>query len=135
MFKQNEGIDIVVEIGGVTTVEEANRVFQETLDSEQLDRMGRIQHPGVRMKIANAIKMCQPDEVFINTGSEADRQFIREFSLNNGEEASLPMAGQSEVNRCALVTDLAENGRARARRQDLPTEPSSTARCGSTRLP
>jgi len=95
MFKRNEGIDIVVEIGGVTTAEEANRVFQKTLSNAQMDRMERIQHPGVRMKIANAIQMCQPDDVLINTGSEEDRQFIRELSLRNGEEATLPMEGHT----------------------------------------
>jgi len=95
MFMQNKGIDIVVEIGGVATADEASRVFENTLSSEQLARMERIQHPEVRMKIANAIRMCKPDDVFINTGSEADRQFIRKLSLRNEEEAPLPMDGHT----------------------------------------
>lgn len=95
MFKQNEGIDIVEAIGGVTTAEEVARVFQDTLSGEHVARMARIQNPAARLKIANAIRMCTPDDVFINTGSEADRQFIREFAIRNGEEATLPMQGHT----------------------------------------
>ena len=43
------------------------------------------------IKIANAIAMCEPDAVFINTGSEEDKQHIREMALQKGEEAKLPM--------------------------------------------
>ena len=39
------------------------------------------------MKIANAIAMCRPDSVFINTGSETDRQFIRDLAIERGEES------------------------------------------------
>jgi phosphoenolpyruvate carboxykinase (GTP) len=45
----------------------------------------------VILKIANAIVLCGPDKVFVNTGSEADRQYIRELSIQKGEEAPLPM--------------------------------------------
>jgi len=95
MFKENEGIDIVEAIGGVTTAEEVTRIFQDTLSSEHVARMERIQNPAARLKIANAIRMCKPDDVFINTGSEVDRQFIREFVIRNGEEATLPMQGHT----------------------------------------
>jgi len=95
MLQKKQGVDIVVEIGGIKTYEAAVKLFEEKLDPEHLARIQKIKHPEVVIKIANAIAMCQPDSVYINTGSEADRQYIREWSLQKGEEAKLPMEGHT----------------------------------------
>ena len=95
MMKKKEGIDIVTEIGGINTVEDAKQLFKEKMDEENLSRIDRIKNSDALLKIANAIAMCRPDAVFVNTGSEADRQFIRELSLEKGEESSLPMQGHT----------------------------------------
>ena len=73
MLQKKQGIDIVVEIGGIKTYEAAVALFDEELDPEHLARIQKIKHPEVVIKIANAIAMCQPDTVYINTGSESDR--------------------------------------------------------------
>lgn len=91
MLKRNEGIDIVKEIGGIHTLETVQKHFEDRLDKEHLLRIERIKNPEVLLKIANAIAMCQPDKVFINTGSDEDKQFIRDLSLKQGEETQLPM--------------------------------------------
>ncbi len=95
MLEIKKGIDIVAEIGGVKTIEAARKLFAEQLDSENLNKLLKMKHPEVMLKIANAIVMCQPDSVFINTGSAADRQFIRELALQKGEEKELPMKGHT----------------------------------------
>jgi len=95
MLKRKQGVDIVEAIAGIHTVEQAGILFAERLDHDHQDRMTRITHPEVLLKIANAIAMCEPEAVFINTGSETDRQFIRELAIANGEEAPLPMAGHT----------------------------------------
>jgi phosphoenolpyruvate carboxykinase (GTP) len=91
MLKRNVGLDIVKEIGGITTIEQANKLFEEKFDSEHLARLLHIKNPDVLLKIANAIVMCQPDSVYVNTGSEDDRKFIRQWSIEKGEETPLPM--------------------------------------------
>jgi phosphoenolpyruvate carboxykinase (GTP) len=91
MFKLNHGIDIVKEIGQITTLEEADRIFKQHLDQEHAARLALIKNPAVLLKIANAIVMCRPDRVYINTGSAEDRQFIREMALQKGEEKTLAM--------------------------------------------
>jgi phosphoenolpyruvate carboxykinase (GTP) len=95
MLQKKKGIDIVIEIGGITTWQAAMQLFEDKLDQENLVRIKKIRHPEVVLKIANAIAMCEPDSIFVNTGSEADRKFIREMSLTNGEEAKLPMEGHT----------------------------------------
>ena len=61
------------------------------MDNKQFARIKDIKNAEITLKIANAIVMCDPDSIFVNTGSKEDRQFIRELSLKNGEEATLPM--------------------------------------------
>jgi phosphoenolpyruvate carboxykinase (GTP) len=95
MLQIKKGVDIVVEIGGIQTYEAAVKLLEEKLDPEHLSRIQKIKHPEVVIKIANAIAMCRPDSVYINTGSETDRQYIRELSLQKGEEANLPMEGHT----------------------------------------
>ena len=95
MLKKNEGIDIAQELGGIQNVEQAQALFEKRLDKEHLSRIRTLSRPEILIKIANAIAMCDPARVFINTGSEADRQFIRQLALNKGEEAVLAMEGHT----------------------------------------
>ena len=95
MFQKKKGIDIVVHIGGITTFEAAMRLFENRLDEKNLSRIQEIKNSEVAVKIANSIAMCEPETIFINTGSESDRAYIREMALKNGEEANLPMDGHT----------------------------------------
>jgi len=95
MFQKKKGIDIVVHIGGITTFEAAMRLFENRLDEKNLSKIQEIKNPEVALKIANSIVMCEPETVFINTGSESDKAYIRELAVKNGEEAKLPMDGHT----------------------------------------
>ncbi|MDA8137409.1 MAG: phosphoenolpyruvate carboxykinase (GTP) [Desulfobacteraceae bacterium] len=95
MLKFKEGIDIVEEIGGIHTVEAARALLKEKMPTEQFNRLATFKNPEVVLKIANSIAMCTPDAIFVNTGSTADVQFIRDIALKKGEEESLPMKGHT----------------------------------------
>jgi phosphoenolpyruvate carboxykinase (GTP) len=101
MLKKNEGTDIVKELGGIQNVEQAQALFEKRLDNEHLSRIRTLTHPEILIKIANAIAMCDPARVYINTGSETDRRFIRQLALNKGEEAVLPMDGHTPGKKSA----------------------------------
>lgn len=91
MVGKNEEFDILIKIGGINSVESAMDLFKAGFDSVHLSRIQNIRDPDVIIKIANAIVMCEPDSVFINTGSEEDKRFIRELAVKKGEEKPLPM--------------------------------------------
>lgn len=91
MLERKKGIDIVLEIGGIKTTEKAMELFAGKMDPENLDKIRRIKNSEVILKIANSIAMCEPDAVFINTGSEADKSYIKNLALQKGEEAELRM--------------------------------------------
>ncbi len=95
MFQRKKGVDIVMEIGGITTTDAAMTLFEEQMDKEHFARIQQIKNSEAILKIANAVAMCQPDTIYINTGSEEDRRFIREWALKSGEESKLPMEGHT----------------------------------------
>ena len=92
MLQKNKGIDIIVEIGGLKEYQTAAKYLESVLTDEHLARIQKIKNTEVIIKIANAIAMCEPDDIYVNTGSEKDRQFIRELALEKGEEAPLAMS-------------------------------------------
>jgi phosphoenolpyruvate carboxykinase (GTP) len=91
MLKFNQGIDIVKELGKVDSAAAAMDVLGKRLAPDQLERLQFIKNSSILEKIANAIVMCDPDRVFVNTGSAQDQQVIRELALQKGEEEALPM--------------------------------------------
>jgi phosphoenolpyruvate carboxykinase (GTP) len=95
MLKRNAGVDILQEIGGIDSIEKAMGLFDETMDKSHRERIRTIRSEALLMKIANAIAMCRPEEVYVNTGTEDDRKWIREKAIANAEEKSLPMEGHT----------------------------------------
>ncbi len=95
MLKLKHGSDLLTEIGGIRTAEEAHALFQARCDPTTQARLAGIRTPDAVIKIANAIAMLAPDDVFVNTGSAEDLQWVRELSLKKGEEQALPMPGHT----------------------------------------
>ncbi|MFB0537621.1 MAG: phosphoenolpyruvate carboxykinase (GTP) [Anaerolineae bacterium] len=91
MLELKKGIDILAEIGGIHTLDEARALFKIKCDQENVAKLSKIINEEALLKIANAIAMTDPDTVFVNTGSNADVQKVREMSLEKGEERPLAM--------------------------------------------
>ncbi len=91
MGPKKDVIDIVTELGGIKTKESAQKLIEERLDATNLSKLSLIRNESVLRKIANAIVLCDPDNVFVNTGSDEDRKFIRNLSIEKGEESELSM--------------------------------------------
>jgi len=82
-------------LGNISAPDQAETLFRSTLDSTQSAKIAKIKHPDVRVRIANAIALCRPANVFINTGSDEDRDAVRKIALDKGEERALAMAGHT----------------------------------------
>lgn len=95
MVPGKDCIDIATELGGIKTLDAAWQLLEEKMDGANIEKLRKIDHPEILKKIANAAAICGPDTVFIDTGSEADRQFIRNLALEKGEESTLPMDGHT----------------------------------------
>ena len=102
MLEMRKGVDILCDIGGVKDEAGAVAVFEQKMDQANLDKINRIKNAEARLKIANAIALGQPDKVFVNTGSEADKDYLRKMVLELGEERKLNIPGHT------IHYDLAE---------------------------
>ena len=91
MLELKKGVDILSAVGGIASITEARKLFQEKLDDEHQARLSKIKTEDALLKIANAIACCQPDAVYITTGSPEDMADIRRMSLEKGEEKPLAM--------------------------------------------
>ena len=95
MLELRKGDDILSTIGGITSVAKAQAVLKDSLNAENFSKISTITNEEALMKVANAISMCKPDSVFINTGTPEDQQWIREYSLSVGEEKTLKKDGHT----------------------------------------
>ncbi len=95
MLELKKGTDILAEIGRINTLDEAKALFELRCDQEDVTKLSKITNEEALLKIANAISMTNPDTVFVNTGSDADVQKVREMSLKKGEEQPLAMKGHT----------------------------------------
>ena len=68
---------------------------KQQLDSEHCNRLATITNEEALLKVANAIAMCAPDQVYMHTGSEEDCATVRRMSLEKGEEKKLALPGHT----------------------------------------
>jgi phosphoenolpyruvate carboxykinase (GTP) len=91
MLELKKGVDILSHVGGVKSIDEARKIFKDKLNPEHLARLEKIKNEEALLKIANAIALCQPDDLYIATGSPQDMMKVRQMSIDKGEEAPLAM--------------------------------------------
>ncbi len=89
MLEMKKGTDILSDVGGVKTIDEARKVFEANLDSANLAKISKIKNEEALLKIANAVSMCEPDSVFIISDTPEDAAHVKTRSLETGEEKKL----------------------------------------------
>ncbi len=95
MLELKKEVDILEKVGGVKSAAEARKIIKENLDSDNQNKLAVIKNEEALLKITNAIAMCKPDYVFVDSGSPEDVQWIRDYSLRKGEEKKLATAGHT----------------------------------------
>jgi len=125
-------MDIITELGKVDSENSASDIFKKYMDKEHLSRILRIKHPEVLKRIANAIVLCNPKAVFVNTGSIDDKHFIKTLALEKKEESALSMEGHTIhfdlakeqgriVDRTFYIANPEDEISSLANRMDRPT--------------
>ncbi|MEE4240747.1 MAG: phosphoenolpyruvate carboxykinase (GTP) [Desulfopila sp.] len=95
MLELNKGEDILAAVGGIATISEARKIFDTALTQANRAKIAAIHNEEALIKVANAISLCKPDDVFIDTGNEEDIQWIRDHALERGEEKKLAKPGHT----------------------------------------
>ena len=65
------------------------------LAPEQYAKLVELGQPDINKFIADTEKLCKPDEVFINTDSEEDKEYTRRRAVAEGEEFELSTTGHT----------------------------------------
>lgn len=89
MLELKKGVDILEAVGGIKTIQEAKALFKDKLDSANNEKLNYIKNEEALVKIANAIVMCEPDDVFIISDKREDAAYVKMMSLKTGEEEGL----------------------------------------------
>lgn len=129
MANKKVGCDISCELGKVDSNGKIDAIFRRYMDDKNLSKIALQTNFDVRKKIANAIAICKPKAVFINTGTPEDRAFIRKLALEKGEESPLAMANHTIhfdlekeqgriLDRTYYITDEWEDVSSLAQRMD-----------------
>jgi len=95
MLELKKGDEILAVVGGISSIDKARDVIAQKLDDANQKKLSIVKNEDALIKISNAIAMCTPDSVFINSGSEEDIQWIRDYSLEKGEEKKLAKDGHT----------------------------------------
>ncbi len=70
-------------------------VLQEKLGKENQEKLLAIDNPFLHRFIAKYVELCNPDEVFVCSGSPEDVSHIREQAISSGEERKLATEGHT----------------------------------------
>ncbi len=84
-------MDVLNTLGKIDSPAQALDLFKQKMDTAHLNRISKIQNPDILVRIANAVMLCNPDKVYINTGSAEDKAFIKALALEKKEERALAM--------------------------------------------
>ncbi|MEN8212367.1 MAG: phosphoenolpyruvate carboxykinase, partial [Thermodesulfobacteriota bacterium] len=95
MQKADKEMDLINELGKIDTIEKAKVIFEQYMDEKHLSRILKIKNSEVLIRIANSIVLCNPRSIFVNTGSSEDLKFIKNLSIEKGEESPLAMEGHT----------------------------------------
>ncbi len=71
---------------------ETDTLLKSKLDEENYQKLMAIANPKLHNFIAEYIRLCNPDKVFIGDDTEEDFQFVRDSAIRNHEEAKLAPA-------------------------------------------
>jgi phosphoenolpyruvate carboxykinase (GTP) len=69
--------------------------LRQRIGEEGFSKLMKINNSKLHQFIAKHIDLCNPDQVFIYTGSLDETQYLREAAIKNGEERSLATAGHT----------------------------------------
>ncbi|NOX96467.1 MAG: phosphoenolpyruvate carboxykinase (GTP) [Nitrospirae bacterium] len=75
--------------------EEAVTLLKAKCSEENYKKLVALNNPGVLDFVEKYVKLCHPGSVYVCNDSEDDRQYIRNKSLENGEERKLAIEGHT----------------------------------------
>lgn len=87
--------DILAEIGGITSTEDARTLVNAKCDDENRAKFATITNEDAVLKIANAVATMKPEAVWFNGSGPEDHAHVASKALEAGEEFQLKLPGHT----------------------------------------
>ena len=69
--------------------------MKDIISVENLKKLEALKNPYVMQKVINMVSLLKPNKVTVLTDSIEDQNYIKEISINNGEETPLNLEGHT----------------------------------------
>jgi len=73
----------------------ANELLKEKLTTENYNRLIALDNLRIHEFVADSIKLCNPDSVFVMADSDEDIAYVRDMAIRSGEERPLKTPGHT----------------------------------------
>jgi len=90
-LKMKQGIDILADVGGISSVDEARSLIESKCDQANIAKFRTIANEDAIIKLANAASMMQPNSIWFNSGSAKDVEWAKIHAIETGEEFKLAL--------------------------------------------
>jgi len=80
---------------GKGIVENIKQFLQDRLEAEHFDKLMALDNAKMHTFVADAIKLTNPDSVFVCTDDQKDIDYVRQLSIDGGEEKPLKIEGHT----------------------------------------
>lgn len=69
--------------------------LKEKLEQKEYEKLISLENNKIMEFVAEAIKLCRPESVFVCTDTPEDRDYVRQYSIKAGEETKLAIEGHT----------------------------------------
>jgi len=69
--------------------------FKERFVGNSFEKLMKIKNPYLHSFVGKYIRLCNPDRIFVNSGSHEDLKYIRDAAIKYGEERKLKVDGHT----------------------------------------
>jgi phosphoenolpyruvate carboxykinase (GTP) len=71
------------------------KLLKEKLTAQSYNRLIALDNPRIHEFVADSIKLCNPDSIFVMTDSDEDIAYVRDMAIRSGEEHPLKTPGHT----------------------------------------
>ncbi len=93
--KFRTGIDILTDLGGIKDAGAAKALLEKRVQADSRRKLALVTNSEALGRIANAVALMDPADVWINDSSEADMKTARDQAIAAGEEFALKLPGHT----------------------------------------
>ncbi len=70
-------------------------LLQKRMKPSEFEKLASLNNPDMIRFVQKYVELCEPDDIFVSTGSKEDIQYVRDCAIADGEEKRLSIRGHT----------------------------------------